>query len=163
MVSKAVFIDRDDTIAKDVPYCDDSAKFEIYPFVPSAISRLNKAGYLVIVITNQSGINRGYFTEEVLSRIHARMVSDIESGGGHIDDIFFCPHTPEENCLCRKPEIGMGLAALEKYGIDPKQSYMIGDHDKDMEFGRRLGCKGCIKVSEDFTFEDAVDEILGTL
>ena len=162
MVSKAVFIDRDDTIARDVPYCDDPAKFEIYPFVPSAIARLNGAGYLVIVITNQSGINRGYFTEDTLSRIHARMTSDVEAGGGRIDDIFFCPHAPDERCKCRKPEIGMGLAAIEKYDIDPAQSYMIGDHDKDMEFGRRLGCKGCIKVDETFNFADAVNTILGT-
>ena len=162
MVSKAVFIDRDDTIAKDVPYCDDPAKFEIYPFVPSAIARLNDAGYLVIVITNQSGINRGYFTEETLLRIHARMISDVESGGGHIDDVFFCPHAPDEKCGCRKPEIGMGLVAIGKYDIDPAQSYMVGDHDKDMEFGRRLGCKGCIKVDETFNFADAVDTILGT-
>jgi histidinol-phosphate phosphatase family protein len=161
MAVKAVFMDRDDTLARDVPYCDDPAKFQIYDDVPAAIARLNDAGYMTIVITNQSGINRGYFTEDVLSRIHARMVSDIESGGGHIDDIFFCPHTPDEKCSCRKPEIGMGLAAIRRYGIDPGQSFMIGDHDKDMEFGRRLGCKDCIKVGSGLTFSDAVDMILG--
>lgn len=159
--NRAVFIDRDDTLAKDVPYCDDPDKFEIYPYVPASIARLNEAGYLVIVITNQSGINRGYFTEDTLSRIHDRMKKEVAMGGGHIDDIFFCPHTPDEHCGCRKPEIGMGLAAIRKYDVDPSLSFMIGDHDKDVEFGRRLGCKASIKVDDEYTFSDAVDTILG--
>lgn len=158
---RAVFIDRDDTIAKDVPYCSDPDEFNVYPFVPDAVRRLNEASYLVIVVTNQSGIGRGYFDEETLSRIHAKMVSTIEAGGGRIDDIFYCPHTPDDHCSCRKPEIGMGLAAVAKHGIDPSRSFMIGDSDRDMEFAARLGCRG-IKVSDGFNFADAVDEILGS-
>ena len=157
---RAVLIDRDDTIAKDVPYCDDPDKFELYPYVPDAVRRLNEAGYLVIVITNQSGIGRGYFDEGTLERIHDKLRRTVEAGGGRIDDIFFCPHTPDDHCSCRKPEIGMGLAAVAKHGIDPSRSFMVGDHEKDMEFARRLGCRG-IRVSESFTFADAVDEILG--
>ena len=158
---RAVFIDRDDTIAKDVPYCSDPALFELYDFVPGAIRRLNEAGFLVIIITNQSGIGRGFFDEETLDAIHAKLRATVEAGGGRVDDIFFCPHTPDDHCSCRKPEIGMGLAAIAKHGIDPGRSFMIGDHEKDMEFGRRLGCRG-IQVSESFTFADAVDEILGS-
>ena len=157
---RAVLIDRDDTIAKDVPYCDDPDKFELYPYVPDAVRRLNEAGYLVIVITNQSGIGRGYFDEGTLERIHDKLRRMVEAGGGRIDDIFFCLHTPDDHCSCRKPEIGMGLAAVAKHGIDPSRSFMVGDHEKDMEFARRLGCRG-IRVSESFTFADAVDEILG--
>lgn len=157
---RAVFIDRDDTIAKDVPYCDDPDKFELYDFVPSAVRRLNDAGYLVIMVTNQSGIGRGYFTEETLGRIHDKVRATLAVAGGRIDDIFFCPHTPDDHCSCRKPEVGMGLAAIAKHGIDPSKSFMIGDNEKDMEFGRRLGCR-CMQVSESFTFSDAVDEILG--
>ena len=156
---RAVLIDRDDTIAKDVPYCDDPAKFELYEHVPPAIKRLNDAGYKVIVVTNQSGIGRGYFTEETLSRIHDKMVRTVEAAGGRIDDVFHCPHTPDDHCSCRKPEVGMGLAAITKHSINPRISFMIGDHEKDMEFGRRLGFR-CIQVSESFTFSDAVDEIL---
>lgn len=156
---RAVLIDRDDTIAKDVPYCDDPAKFELYEHVPSAIKRLNDAGYKVIVVTNQSGIGRGYFTEETLSRIHDKMVRTVEAAGGRIDDVFHCPHTPDDHCSCRKPEVGMGLAAIIKHSINPRISFMVGDHEKDMEFGRRLGFR-CIQVSESFTFSDAVDEIL---
>lgn len=156
---RAVLIDRDDTIAKDVPYCDDPAKFELYEYVPPAIKRLNDAGYKVIVVTNQSGIGRGYFTEETLSRIHDKMVRTVEAAGGRIDDVFHCPHTPDDHCSCRKPEVGMGLAAITKHSINPRISFMVGDHEKDMEFGRRLGFR-CIQVSESFTFSDAVDEIL---
>ena len=156
---RAVLIDRDDTIAKDVPYCDDPAKFELYEHVPPAIKRLNDAGYKVIVVTNQSGIGRGYFTEETLSRIHDKMIRTVEAAGGRIDDVFRCPHTPDDHCSCRKPEVGMGLAAITKHSINPRISFMVGDHEKDMEFGRRLGFR-CIQVSESFTFSDAVDEIL---
>lgn len=160
MVSKAVFVDRDDTLAKDVPYCDDPDKFNVYPDVPAAIARLNAAGFLVIVITNQSGIGRGYFDVETLGRVHDKMLSQISAGGGHIDDIFFCPHTPDDHCGCRKPEIGMGLQAVEKYDIDVSQSYMIGDADKDIEFGEKLGCRRSIKVGKDLSFSDAVEMIL---
>lgn len=156
---RAVFIDRDDTIAKDVPYCSDPDLFDLFEDVPQAVKRLNDAGYLVIVITNQSGIGRGYFDEETLDSIHAKLKAEVAEAGGHIDDIFYCPHTPDDHCSCRKPEIGMGMAAMMKHGIDPSRSYMIGDHDKDMEFGRRMGCKG-IKVSPRFSFSDAVDAIL---
>ena len=160
MVSKAVFVDRDDTLAKDVPYCDDPDKFNVYPDVLAAIARLNVAGFLVIVITNQSGIGRGYFDVETLGRVHDKMLSQISAGGGHIDDIFFCPHTPDDHCGCRKPEIGMGLQAVEKYDIDVSQSYMIGDADKDIEFGEKLGCRRSIKVGKDLSFSDAVEMIL---
>ena len=157
--NRAVFIDRDDTIAKDVPYCHEPEKFILYPSVPEAVKRLNDAGFLVIVITNQSGLGRGYFDESQLKAVHDKMCRDIEAGGGHIDDIFFCPHTPDDHCSCRKPEIGLGLQAIAKHGINPRASYMIGDHDKDVQFGERLGCK-TYKVDESFTFVDAVDDII---
>lgn len=156
---KAIFIDRDDTIYDDVSYCSTPDDFDVFDFVPNAIARLNNAGYMVIVITNQSGINRGYFDVETLNSIHDKMLKQVSEGGGRIDDIFFCPHHPDENCSCRKPEIGMGIEAVKKYGINVKESYMIGDSDRDVGFGERLGCK-TIKVSEKFTFEDAVNQIL---
>lgn len=156
---KVVFVDRDDTIAPDVPYCDDPKKFNIFSYVPEAIKRLNEAGYMVIIITNQSGIGRGHFDKDTLDRIHTKMISQVEAGGGRIDDLFYCPHRPDENCLCRKPEIGMGEQAVRKYGISLSRSFMIGDSDKDIEFGERLGCKA-IQVGKEVTFSDAVDEIL---
>lgn len=157
--SKAVFIDRDDTIAPNVPYCSNPDDFNLYDYVPGQIARLNKAGYLVIVITNQSGIGRGYFDEKTLSAIHDKMKAEAEKGGGRIDDVFFCPHHPDDGCSCRKPEIGMGIDAVRKYGINTAASFMIGDTESDAEFGRRLGCRS-LTVNEEFTFADAVDEIL---
>lgn len=156
---KAVFIDRDDTIVKDVPYCNDPEKLQLLPGVPKAISRLKEAGYLVIVVTNQSGIARGLFDENILDNVHDKMIREIAAGGGEIDDIFFCPHDPEGGCGCRKPEIGMGVAAIMKHHINPTVSFMIGDRDKDIEFGKRLGLKTYM-VSEKMTFVDAVDDIL---
>ena len=159
MTRRCVFIDRDDTIAKDVPYCDSPDKFVLFSGIPEQIRRLNDAGFLVIMITNQSGINRGYFTEDTLKAIHDKMGLEIEAGGGHIDDIFYCPHRPDENCACRKPKTLMGEMAAEKYGIDLKRSYMVGDSDVDMGFGEKLGCR-TIRVGENFSFKDAVDAIL---
>jgi len=158
---KAVFIDRDDTIAPDIPYCNDPEKFNVFDHVPESIKKLNDAGYLVIIVTNQSGIGRGYFDEGTLSRIHEKMKSQIGEAGGRIDDIFYCPHSPEENCSCRKPEIGLGEQAIKKYGIATSRSFMIGDSEKDVEFGKGIGCR-TFQVKEGFTFSDAVSEILGS-
>ena len=156
---KAVFIDRDDTIAKDVPYCDEPSKLTLFDCVPESIKKLNDAGYLVLLITNQSGISRGKFSESMLDEIHGKLLDDVAAKGGRIDDIFFCPHHPEDGCECRKPEIGMGIEAIEKYRVNTKVSYMIGNSDADMEFGERIGCTS-IKVGGKFTFKDAVEKIL---
>lgn len=157
---KAVFVDRDGTIAKDVPYCADPSKIQLFPGVPGSLARLRDAGYMVIVVTNQSGIGRGLLDEEALSKVHEKMMEDIRAGGGDVDDIFFCPHHPDDKCSCRKPETGMGEAAILKHHINPAQSFMIGDYDRDLEFGERLGMKSFL-VSEGRTFNDVVDEILG--
>ncbi|AIZ57011.1 phosphoheptose isomerase [Candidatus Methanoplasma termitum] len=156
---KAVLVDRDDTLVKDVVYCSDPEKLQLLPGVPKAVAKLNKAGYIVIVVTNQSGIARGLLDEKILAAIHEKMVGEIEAEGGHITDIFYCPHHPDDCCSCRKPETDLGVAAIMKYHINPSISYMIGDHDKDIEFGRRLGLK-TYQISEKRTFVKIVDEIL---
>lgn len=156
---KAVLVDRDDTLCPDVPYCHDPALIKVFPDVPASIKRLKDAGYLVLMITNQSGIGRGYFGIEELNAVNAELMSQIEVGGGKIDDIFFCPHKPDDDCDCRKPRIGMGIKAIEKYGLDPSLCWMIGDKDKDVEFGKRLGM-GSIMVTPEFGFGKAVDKIL---
>jgi len=156
---KAVLIDRDDTIAKDHPYCSRPEDMLLFDGVPGSIAKLNRAGYLVIIITNQSGIARGKFSEDDLSKIHKKMIADIEKGGGKVDDIFYCPHHPDDGCGCRKPAIGMGEKAIEKHRIDTKGSFMIGNSDADMEFGKAIGCTS-ILVTETFTFNDAVNRIL---
>lgn len=157
---KAVFVDRDDTLVIDAPYCGDPDKLIIYPGVPEAVAKLNKAGYLVIVVTNQSGIGRGLIDEAALSKVHDKLVKEIEAGGGKIDDIYYCPHHPDAGCGCRKPETALGVEAIVKYNIDPSKSFMIGDLDRDIEFGKRLGLM-TFQVKGDRTFVKIVDSILG--
>lgn len=156
---KAVFIDRDDTIAKDCPYCSRPEDLILFPGVPGSIARLNAAGYMVIVVTNQSGVARGLFSEEKLAQIHSKMTQDIEMGGGRIDDVLFCPHHPDAGCDCRKPEVGMVHRAYRKHHLNLAESFVIGDSDKDIEMARRCGCRA-VQVSENLTFNEAVDMIL---
>lgn len=154
---KAVFMDRDDTINDDIGHCTKPEDLSIFPFVPDALKRLNDAGYMTILITNQSVIGRGWIDEKGLDLIHDKMRQDILPG--KLDDIFYCPHVPDGGCDCRKPKIGLGMKALERYCINTRISYMIGDSDRDIQFGEGIGCES-IKVDEKFTFADAVEQIL---
>jgi len=138
---KAVFLDRDGTVAKDVPYCSRVDDFDILPTVPQGIRLLNEQGFKVIMITNQSGIARSYFTQETLSLIHQKMKEELAEYGAWIDAIYICPHHPDERCECRKPKPAMLLQAAKEMGIDLNISYMIGDDAKDIEAGKAAGCK----------------------
>ena len=148
MLHRAVFLDRDGTIAKDVPYCRRLEDFEILPRVPDAIRLLNQAGYKVVVITNQSGIARGYFTQETLLSIHDRMTAELKKHGASIDAIYVCPHHPDEGCQCRKPSPALLSRAATDIGLALDQSYMIGDDPKDVGAGRAAGCR-TIRLSPD--------------
>ena len=154
---KAVFFDRDDTINDDVGHCRRPEDIKIFPGVGEAMKRLNDAGLMTIMITNQSVIGRGWLDEKGLETIHDKVRKDVLPG--RIDDIFYCPHVPDGGCDCRKPKIGMAIQALKRYNIDTLRSYMIGDGDRDVQFGESIGCKA-YKVSEEYTFVDAVDDIL---
>ena len=138
---RAVFLDRDGTIAKDVPYCRRPEDFHILHRVPQAIRLLNQHGFKVVVITNQSGIARGYFTEETLSRIHDRMKSDLQQDGASIDAIYVCPHHPDDECECRKPKPALLIGAANDIGIILSRSYMVGDDPKDVQAGKDAGCR----------------------
>ena len=141
---RAVFLDRDGTINKDVNYCSSIENFVILPGVPEAIRLLNQNGFLVIVITNQSGIARGYFSEEKLSQIHTHMKNRLVKDNAHIDAIYYCPHHPDENCDCRKPLPKLILQAAADYKIDLTKSFMIGDDPKDVRAGNNAGCKSIL-------------------
>ena len=153
----AVFFDRDDTINDDVGHCKRPEDIKIFPGVGEAMKKLNDAGLMTIMITNQSVIGRGWLDEKGLEVIHDKVRKDVLPG--KIDDIFYCPHVPDGGCDCRKPKIGMAIQALKKYNIDTLRSYMIGDGDRDVQFGESIGCKA-YKVSEEYTFVDAVNDIL---
>jgi D-sedoheptulose 7-phosphate isomerase len=156
---RAVFVDRDDTIARDVPYCPTPEQLVLFPGVGMAIRKLNQAGFLVIVVTNQSGVGRGYFSEEGLRLIHEKMERDLAREGARLDAIYHCPHLPEEGCGCRKPAVGMVLRAMRDFAIDLSSSYVIGDSEREMELARRIGAEG-IKVGEGLDFSGAVERIL---
>lgn len=136
---RAVFIDRDDTLCKDVHYCRRPEDLKLLPGAGEAVSRLNKAGFLVVVITNQSGIARGIITEEDLHRIHEKMKKDLVLHGAHVDRIYYCPHHPDDGCACRKPGTLLIERAVEDLDIQLEDSYMVGDRLFDMEMARRTG------------------------
>ena len=156
---KAVFVDRDDTIAKDVPYCSRPEDLHLLPGVGHSIRRLNDAGFLVVLVTNQSGVGRGYFDVASLDAIHEKLKADLNVDGAHLDAIYYCPHRPEEGCSCRKPATGMLERAVRDLNIDLRSSFVIGDGDHDVTMGRVAGCR-TFKVKGGFDFNDAVDAIL---
>lgn len=139
-MSKAVFLDRDGTIARDVHYCRRPEDFELLPAVPEAIRLLNEDGFKVVVVTNQSGIARGYFTEKTLAQIHDKMEVELAKYGAWVDAVYYCPHHPDEGCSCRKPGTALFYKAAREQGIDLESSYVVGDMQMDIDAGKALGC-----------------------
>lgn len=153
MKNKAVFIDRDGTINIDVHYLDDPNKFEMYSGVAEGIKKLKENGFKIIITTNQSGIARGYFTEEQLSKIHERMKKEFQKFNVKLDGIYYCPHHPNDNCDCRKPKIGLFKKAIKEHNINIKKSYVIGDKILDIAAGKKIGAI-TILVPEPHTKEE---------
>jgi len=139
---RAIFIDRDGVICRNR---DDHVKsWEEFTFLPGvfeALARLARLDLYIIIITNQAIINRHIVPTEVVEDIHARMVRAIEAAGGRVDRVMYCPHRPEEQCPCRKPQPGLLLMAAEELGLDLSRSYLIGDAETDMQAGRAAGCR----------------------
>lgn len=148
MENRAVFIDRDGTINVNVGYIDHPDDFHMYPGVVEGIKLLKKKGYKIIVVTNQSGIGRGYFVEENLDDIHHKMNNELSTNGTTVDAIYYCPHHPDENCDCRKPKTGLLEQAIKDLKINIKESFIIGDRMLDIEAGDKIGCK-TVLVPED--------------
>jgi len=148
-MNKAVFLDRDGTIARDVPYCSRPEDFKLLPGAVDGIRLLNQHGFKIIVVTNQSGIARGYFTEEMLAKIHDKMHRALAKSSAHVDAIYYCPHHPDDNCECRKPKPKMLLQAASDLNIALGRSYVIGDKNMDIEMGENVGCKTILIAEED--------------
>lgn len=146
-MNKAVFIDRDGTMAGDVGYCSRVDDFELFPYTAKAIRLLNRYGFKVIVVTNQSGVGRGYFTEETLAAIHSKMKEELAKDGAMIDGIYYCLHHPNEKCDCRKPKPKLVLQAVKDFNIDLKQSFVVGDAQMDIDLGKAVGC-GTIAIGD---------------
>lgn len=143
-----VFIDRDGVINQDSPhYIKSRAEFHPLPGSIEAIARLSRKGVRVILITNQSAVNRGLIAPVELQAIHHTLCTAVSARGGQIDDIFFCPHRPVEGCDCRKPQPGLILAAGQRHAIDLAASVMVGDSAKDILAGQAAGCGRTVLVS----------------
>ncbi len=154
-MERAVFLDRDGTIIEDVGYPHERSKIKFLPGVSKAIKLLNENGFKVIVITNQAGVARGYFTEETVREINRYVQESLAKQGAFIDMIYYCPHHIEgiieeysKECYCRKPNPGMIEQAVLEFGIDLKNSFVIGDKISDIEAGQRAGCKTILLAGE---------------
>jgi len=171
--ARAVFLDRDGVLMEDAHYCGDPAEVRVFPGVSDALRRLKNAGFLAIVITNQSGIGRGLITQEQYEAVQAEFLRQI--GPGLIDAVYFCPDPPGVRSTRRKPEPGMVLEAAEAFQVDLPKSYFVGDKAADIECGRRAGTRTVLVLTgygaeqqcvPDFTASDidhAITLVLGQL
>lgn len=138
---RAVFLDRDGTILDEVGYLNHISRFRMLPGAAAAIRRLNLAGVPVIVVTNQSGVARGFFREEMVGRIHERMARELGAAGAHVDGIYYCPHITEARCDCRKPLPGMLTRAAGEHGLEISGSGLVSDRYDDIAMGHAAGCR----------------------
>ena len=148
MAHKVVFLDRDGTINEEVGYVNHIERFNLLPRAGQAIRLLNQHEWKAVVVTNQSGVARGYFPESLVHQIHRKMQDLLKKEGAYLDGIYYCPHHPDigmppyrQRCHCRKPATGLIEEAVKELDLDPSQSVMIGDRWADIEFGRRVGAK----------------------
>ncbi len=137
--SAAVFLDRDGTLMRDVDYCGDPRNVNIFPGVPVALGKLRNRGYKLIVITNQSGIGRGFFNEKQYRAVEEEVSRQL--GQGVIEGTYYCPHLPGAGCKCRKPSPEMIFAAARDHNIDLARSFFVGDKQTDIDCGRNAGVK----------------------
>lgn len=171
---KAVFLDRDGVINELIYYEEagiiDSPftveQFRMYSGVGRAIQRLNNAGFLVLVVSNQPGVAKNHFSMMALEQMNDKMEREISIDGGRIDKVYYCPHHPEgknpayrTTCTCRKPEPGLLLQGISDFKIDPEKSFMIGDNLTDVQAGARAGCKTILLGKEKCELCQLMDEM----
>lgn len=147
-MNKAVFIDKDGTLVEDVPYNVDPRRIRLTEGAIDGLNMLKSDGFLLIVVSNQSGVAHGYFPEEALEKVKDALQELLHVSGPGLDGFFYCPHHPQgripqyaQACTCRKPEPGLILKAATKFNVDLSQSWMIGDILNDVEAGNAAGCK----------------------
>jgi len=157
--NKAIFLDRDGVINKKRDdYVKSIKELEIFPDIREGIFKLKKMGFLIIVITNQSVINRKIITTTELEKIHSTIQNFLKEKNCNIDRFYFCPHKPDENCNCRKPKTGLLLQAINDFSIDSSKSWLIGDCLTDIQAGEKVGCKS-ILLKDDLSFLEVIKRI----
>jgi D-glycero-D-manno-heptose 1,7-bisphosphate phosphatase len=140
----AIFLDRDGTLNEGVGYVNHESRFRLFPWTVEAIRTIRDEGFLAVMVTNQSGVGRGYFSEEMLREIHADFQRLLEAAGTALDGIYYCPHRPDEGCECRKPKPGMLLRAAKDLGCDLSRSWMIGDNESDLKTAWSVGARAAL-------------------
>jgi D-glycero-D-manno-heptose 1,7-bisphosphate phosphatase len=159
-LSRAVFLDRDGVLTKErADYVKNPDELEILPGLEAPLREIQKRGFRIVIVTNQSVIGRGLTSHYEMSRIHEKLRLELERFGCSIDGIYYCPHRPEEGCDCRKPEPGLILKAAKDLGIDIASSWMIGDKEFDLEAAKRAGCRGIRIPTNGGGLADAVRQI----
>jgi D-glycero-D-manno-heptose 1,7-bisphosphate phosphatase len=153
-MERAVFVDRDGVISEEVGYIGDREQLRLIPQSAEAVKLINQSGLKIIAITNQSGVARGYFSEEMLAHIHRKMEKLLSGQGAFLDGIYYCPHHPEGTitayrmkCDCRKPATGLLIQAAQEHAIDVSSSYLVGDKRTDIECAHRAGAKGILVLT----------------
>ena len=143
----AVFLDRDGTVIFDKNYLSSPEQVKLYSYSAESINKLRKAGFKIIVVTNQSGIARGMFGEKELKKVNKKFTDLLKEQGAKIDGLYYCPHIDENKCSCRKPKTGMVLQAAKEHNIDLEKSYTVGDSVRDYLLGYNSGGKGILVLT----------------
>ena len=145
-MKKAIFLDRDNTLIRDEGYIHEPEKVELLPGVPEALRLFRSLGFLLIVVSNQSGIGRGYYGEEDFFAVNRRLQELLLPHRVQLDAFYFCPHRPDEGCSCRKPEPELVVRASRELGIDLSRSFVIGDKESDVLLAFKAGCRAGLRV-----------------
>lgn len=144
---EAVFLDRDGVINRDSGYVGRIDQFELLPGAVAGLSILQRAGFTLVVITNQSGIGRGLYTADDYEVLNRHFLETLEAAGIRIAGVLHCPHLPADDCACRKPRPGLLLEAAQRWALDLAASYMVGDRDSDVQAGRAAGVRACVLIA----------------
>lgn len=148
MTARALFLDRDGTLMVDVGYPRHPDQVALLPGVSEGLAACRDAGYLLSIISNQSGVGRGYFGAGAVEAVHRRLLDLLAERGVRIDDAEYCLHAPEDACACRKPSPSMIEQSARRLGADPAASFMVGDKISDVEAGRRAGCRTILLAAD---------------
>jgi D,D-heptose 1,7-bisphosphate phosphatase len=145
---RAILLDRDGTLVEDSGFLNDPGRVRLLAGVSEALAALRKQGFLLVLVSNQSGIARGLITPREAEQVHRRIVALLEAEGVLLDGVHYCPHAPEEGCACRKPSPAMLLQAAQELNFDLSQSIMVGDKPRDVEAGWRAGCRTVLLTAD---------------